>query len=162
MRHRELWSLIKERKLPPIDERVRENTGKAIRNGFIFLAVAIAILLLPFSVILTEGPDTVDVLASLFLSAGLIYLLSYLFYDRAEPKMTERRLKVLKTFLLIAGISLGVAIISIFLHNFIYSIFGVEEPVFFGISVFIAPLALAVGLIGSLVIFIVGLAGKSS
>ena len=161
MRHRELWSLIKKRKMPPIDERVRENTGKAIRNGFIFFAAATAFLMLPFSVILTEGPDTVHVLGGLFLAAGLVYLLSYLFYDRAEPKMEERKLSMLKTFLVIAGISLATFIISVFLHNALSGLFGVEEPVFFCIAVFVAPLALAVGLIGSLVVFIMALAGKS-
>lgn len=33
--YREIWSLIRRRKLPPIDERVKENTGKSVRNGFI-------------------------------------------------------------------------------------------------------------------------------
>lgn len=162
MRHRELWSLLRKRRLPPVDERVRENTGKAIRNGFIFLAAVTAILMLPFTVILTEGPDTVTVLAGLFLSAGLVYLLSYLFYDRAGPKMSEKRLKLLKAFLLVVGISVGAFIISVFLHNVLGGLFGVEEPVFFIISVVLAPLALVVGLIGSLVLFIMGLAGKSS
>ena len=60
MRHRELWSLFSKGKLPPVDERVRENTGKAIRNGFIYFAAATAFLMLPFSVILTEGPDPVQ------------------------------------------------------------------------------------------------------
>jgi hypothetical protein len=162
MRHRELWSLIRTRKLPPVDERVRENTGKAIRNGFIYFAAATAFLMLPFGVILTEGPDTVHVLAGLFLSAGLVYLLSYLFYDRVEPKVAERRLKMLKTFLLIAAISVGAFIISVFLHNALSGLFGVEEPVFFCIAVFVAPVALAVGLVGSLVLLIMGLAAKSS
>lgn len=162
MRHRELWSLIRRRKLPPLDERVRENIGRATRNGFIFFAIATAVLMLPFSVMLTGGPDTVGVLAGLFLSAGLVYLLSYLFYDRAEPKMSEVRLRQLKTFLMVAGISLGTFIISVFLHNALSGLLGVEEPVFFIIAVFIAPLALAVGIIGSLVLFIVGLAGKTS
>lgn len=172
MRHRELWSLVKKRKLPPVDERVRENTGKAIRNGFIFFAIVTALLMLPFSVILTEGPDMVQVLAGLFLSAGLVYLLSYLFYDRAEPKMTERRLRMLKTFLLIAGISLAAFIISVFLHNAIYGLFihffgadfwertGIgDEPVFFFIAL-LSVVVLAVGLIGSLVVFIKGLLSK--
>jgi len=162
MRHRELWSLIKKRKLPPVDERVRENTGKAIRNGFIFFAVATALLILPFSVKLIRGPDTVQVLAGLFLSAGLVYLLTYLFYDRAEPKMGERRMRMLKTFLLVVGISLGTLVISIFLHNVISGWLEVEEPVFFVIAVLVAPLALAVGLIGSLVLFIMGLVSKPS
>ena len=162
MRHREIWSLIRKRKLPPVDERVRENTGKAIRNGFIFFAAATAVLLLPFSVILTRGPDTVHVLSGLFLSAGLVYLLSYLFYDRAGPKMGERRLRMLKIFLLIAGISLGTFIISVFLHNVLSGLWGIEEPVFFCIAVFIAPPALVVGLIGSLVLFVMGLVSKPS
>jgi len=38
--HRGLWSLIKREKLPAIDERVRENVGKSVRNGFIFFAIA--------------------------------------------------------------------------------------------------------------------------
>lgn len=174
MGYREIWSLIRRRKLPPIDERVRENTSKSIRNGFIFLVFALAFLMLPFSVRLTEVPDTVHVLGGLFLSGGAVYLLSYLFYDRVEPTLGGRGLKILKTFLLIAGISLAAFIISVFLHNAIYGLFiyffgedfweriGVgDEPVFF----FIALLSVAtfvVGLIGSLVLFIKGLFSKTS
>lgn len=160
--HRELWSLLRRRKLPPIDERVRENTGKSIRNGFIFFVLATAFLMLPFSVRLIEGPDTVHVLGGLFISAGAVYLLSYFFYDRVEPNLGDRGLKLLKTFLLVAGISLGAFIISVFLHNALSGLFGVEEPVFFIISVFICPLGFAVGIIGSLVIFIKGLFSKTS
>ncbi len=155
--HRELWSLIRWRKLPPIDERVRENISKSVRNGFIFFALASAFLMLPFSVFLIEAPNTVHVLGGLLLSGGTVYLLSYLFYDQAEPKLGERGLKMLKTFLLVAGISLGAFIISVFLHNAISGLFEIEEPVFFFIAVFITPLAFAVGLIGSLVIFVRGL-----
>ncbi|NIX01006.1 MAG: hypothetical protein GWN13_22755, partial [Phycisphaerae bacterium] len=46
--YREIWSLIRRKKLPPIDERVRENTSKSIRNGFIFLVITLAFLMLPF------------------------------------------------------------------------------------------------------------------
>ena len=155
--HREFWSLIRRRKLLPIDERVRENASKSVRNGFIFFAVASALLMLPFSVILISTPDIVHVLGGLFLSAGAVYLLSYLFYDRVEPKLDEGGLKMLKTFLLVAGISLGAFIISVFLHNAVSGLFGIEEPVFFFIAVFITPLAFAVGLVGSLVLFVKGL-----
>jgi len=171
--HRELWSLIRRRKLPPIDERVRENTSKAIRNGFVFLVIALAFLLLPFSVILIETPNIVHVLGGLFLSGGVVYLLSYLFYDQAEPKLDERGLKMLKTFLLVAGISLGAFIISVFLHNAIYGLFiqffgadfwdriGVkDEPVFFIVAL-LSVVAFAVGIIGSLVIFIKGLFSRA-
>jgi len=172
--HRELWSLLRRRKLPPIDERVRENTGKSIRNGFIFFALATAFLMLPFSVRLVEGPDTVHVLGGLFISAGAVYLLSYLFYDRVEPGLGEKGLKLLKTFLLVAGISLGAFIISVFLHNAIYGLFihffgadfwdrigMADEPVFFFVAL-LSVVAFAVGIIGSLVIFIKGLFSKTS
>jgi len=171
--HRELWSLIRRRKLPPIDERVRENTNKSIRNGFVFLVIALAFLLLPFSVILIETPNIVHILGGLFLSGGIVYLLSYLFYDQAEPKLGERGLKMLKTFLLVAGISLGAFIISVFLHNAIYGLFihyfgadfwdriGIrDEPVFFIVAL-LSVVAFAIGIIGSLVIFIKGLFSKA-
>ena len=172
--YREIWSLIRRKKLPPIDERVRENTSKSIRNGFIFLVITLAFLMLPFSVRLIEAPETVHVLGGLFLSGGAVYLLSYLFYDQVEPNLGERGLKRLKTFLLITGISLAAFIISVFLHNAIYGLFiyffgadfwdriGItDEPVFFIIAL-LAVVAFVVGLIGSLVIFIKGLFSKTS
>jgi len=171
--HRELWSLIRRRKLPPIDERVRENVSKSVRNGFIFFAIASAFLMLPFSVRIIEGPDTVHVLGGLFLSGGMVYLLSYLFYDRVEPRLGERGLRMLKMFLLVAGISFAAGIISVFLHNAIYGLFihffgadfwdriGVgDEPVFFFLSL-LSIVAFAVGIIGSLVMFIKGLFSKA-
>ena len=172
--HRELWSLLRRRKLPPIDERVRENTSKSIRNGFIFFVIATAFLMLPFSVRLAETPDTVHVLAGLFISAGAVYLLSYLFYDRIAPNLGERGLRMLRIFLLVAGISLGAFIISVFLHNAIYGLFihffgedfwervGLgDEPVFLFIAL-ISVLSFAVGLIVSLVVFIKGLFSKTA
>ena len=172
--HREFWSLITKRRLPPFDERVRENISKSIRNGFIFFVLASAFLMLPFSVFLLETPDTVHVLGGLFVSAGTIYLLSYIFYDRVEPKLDKKGLGILKIFLLLTGISVAAFIISVFLHNAIYGLFihwfgedfwgkiGIaDEPVFFFIAIFIAPLGFAVGIIGSLVIFLKGLFTKA-
>ena len=162
MMHREIWSLITKRKLPPVDERVKENTTRAVRNGFIYFAAATAILMLPFTIVLTRGRDTIHVLAGLFLSAGLVYLISYLYYDRAQPRMSEKLSRLLKAFLLIAALSVGAFIICVFLHNMLGALLGVEEPVFFIMAVIVSPLALAVGLIGSLVVFIMGLSGKTS
>jgi len=172
--HREFWSLIRKRKLPPIDERVRENVSKSIRNGFIFLIIALAFLMLPFSVRIIETPNTVHVLGGLFVSGGAVYLCSYLFHDRVKPKLDEGRLRMLRIFLLVAGISLAAFIISVFLHNAIYGLFihwfggdfweriGIgDEPVFFIIAL-LSVLSLVVGLIGSLVMFIKGLFGKIS
>ena len=158
--HRELWSLIRTKKLPPVDERVRESSSKAVRNGFVFFAIATVFLMLFFTVNQSANPDIAHVLGGLFLSAGVVYLLSYLFYDRSEPKLDERGLKLMKTFLLVAGISLGAFIISVFLHNIISGLLGVDEPVFFVIATIMSPLALAVGIIGSLVIFLKGLFAK--
>ena len=110
--HRELWSLIRRRKLPVIDERVKENTSKSVRNGFIFLVMALAFLILPFTVRLTEGPETMHVLGGLLIAGGITYLLSYIFYDRVEPGLGERGLKILRIFLLVTGISLASAIIK--------------------------------------------------
>lgn len=163
MGHRELWSLLRRRKMPPIDERVKENTSKSVRNGFIFFTVATAFLMLPFSVRLVEKPDTVQVLGALFIAAGVVYLFSYLYYERVEPRLDERSMKLFKTFILIAGISLGALVISIFLHNAISALVmhflgsEFEEPVFFIVATIICPLGLAVGVIGSLVMYFKGL-----
>jgi len=162
MGHRELWSILTTRKLPPFDERLRECIGKSVRNGFAFLIFALAFLMLPFSTILITRPDTAHILGGLLLSGGAVYLLSYIFYDRVESKLGEKRLKMLKVFLTTCGISVAAFIISVFLHNALSGLFGIEEPVFFFISVFIAPLGFAVGLIGSLVIFIQGFLAKTS
>ena len=166
MGHREVWSLIRRRKLPVIDERVKENLNKSVRNGFIFLVIALAFLMLPFSVRLIETPDTVHLLGGLFLSGGIVYLFSYLFYDRVQPVLVAGESKMLRTFLLITGTSFAALIISIFLHNAIYALFilwfgedfwdrtGIgDEPVFFVISL-LSAVAFVVGIIGSLVIFI--------
>jgi len=155
--HRELWSLLTTRKLPPFDERVKDNTSRSIRNGFIFFVLASVFLMLTFSINQSWKPDLLHVLGSLFIAAGAVYLLSYLFYDRAQPNLSERGSKMLKIFLILAGSSVAVFILSVFLHNMISGLFDKEEPVFFVIATIIAPLGLIVGLIGSLVLFLMGL-----
>lgn len=161
LRYREIWSLLRWRRLPPVDERVRENTGKSIRNAFVFVALAIGVLLLPFGLDIIGKPGTLDVLSALFLSVGLVYFLSYLYYDRAEPRMTAKRQGLLRALLLIAGLSLGVGVIGVFLHNAVSMLSGgFEEPVFFIIGVIVAPLGVVVGLSGSLVVYIMGLSAK--
>lgn len=159
--HRELWALLRKQKLPPADERVRENVTKAIRNSFIFFAVATALMMLPFGLDLLGKPGTLDVLSVLFLSVGLVYMLSYTYYDRAEPKMSAKLQGLLRVFLLTAGLSLGAAVISIFIHNVVGRLLAVEEPVFFIIGVIVAPLGVVVGLLGSLVVYIMGLTDRA-
>jgi len=173
--HRELWYVIRGRKMPVLDERIRDNTGKSMRNGFIFFAVASAFLMLFFSLNRSASPQTVHVLGGLFLSVGAVYLLSYIFYDKAEPKLDEKWSRLFRIFLLTAGISLGAFIISFVLHNAIYGLFiylfgadfwdkigMADEPVFFILAVIICPLAFAVGVIGSLAVFLKGLFSRVS
>ena len=161
MRHREIWSLITTRRMPPVDERVKENTGKAIRNGFVYFAIITAVLMMPFGEIVTDRVETPYVLAGLFLSTGLVYMLSYLFYDRAEPEISQQHRKLLKLFTILAALSLPTFIIGAIMHNALSALLNVEEPVFFIIAVIVAPLVLAVGLLGSLVLFFMGLVSRS-
>jgi len=60
----------------------------------------------------------------------------------------------LKKFLLLMGISAGAFVVSVLLHNAIYGLFGIEEPVFFCIAVFLCPAAFLVGAVGSIVLAI--------
>jgi len=161
MGHREVWSLLRRRKLPVIDERVRENLSKSVRNGFVFLAATLAFLMLPFSTTLVKQPGLEHVLGGLFIAGGVAYLLSYVHYDGVEPRLSERRRKMLKAFLIVAGVAVATFVISVFLHNALSALFDIEEPVFFTIAVIISPLALLVGLIGSLVVFVMGLLNKA-
>ena len=58
-----------------------------------------------------------------------------LFHDQMEPKIAERRLRMLKAFLLVAGISFAVFIVGTVLHGVIGAILGIEEEL---VSFFIA------------------------
>jgi hypothetical protein len=119
-------------------------------------------LMMPFGEITTDRLDTPHVLGALFLSSGLVYMLSYLFYDRAGVEIPPRRRKLLKWFLILGVMSLPTFIVGVFMHNALAALFNVEEPVFFVIAVIVAPLLLAAGLLGSLVILFMGLLGNSS
>ena len=78
-----------------------------------------------------------------------------LFDDQVEPKLAERRYKMLKVFLLVAGISLAVGIVGGILHNALYGLSETEEPVSFVIAL-VALWAFFIATIGGLVIFLRG------
>ena len=159
---REIWHLARYRKLPPFDERVQENIKKAARNSFVYMSVATVFLTLAYAINIDYVVDyePLQVLSWLLISGGLVYLLGYIFYDRAEPKLRAPEVKRFWTFLRILGIAFGSGITSIFLHNLIGRLGAVEEPVFFIIGVLLAPAAMGVGLVGSLVMFGKGLVRK--
>jgi hypothetical protein len=159
---REIWHLARYRQLPPFDERFQENVKKAARNSFVYMSVAVVFLTLAYAINIDYVVDYEphQVFSWLLISSGLVYLLGYLFYDRAEPKLRPKEVKRFWTFLRIAGIAFGSGITSIFLHNVIGRLGVVEEPVFFIIGVLLAPAAMGVGLVGSFVFFIKGLSRK--
>ncbi len=78
-----------------------------------------------------------------------------IFDDQMEPKLAERRYKMLKVFLLVAGISLAVGIVGVILHNALYGLSEIEEPVSFFIAIS-ALWVFFIATIGGLVIFLKG------
>ncbi len=78
-----------------------------------------------------------------------------IFHDQMEPKLAERRLKRLKVFLLVAGISLAVGIVGVVVHNVLYGLSEIEEPVSFFIAIS-ALWVFFIATIGGLVIFLKG------
>ncbi len=57
-------------------------------------------------------------------------------------------------FLVVTAFSPLLFVAGVVLHNVIYGLTHVEEPVFFLIAVVVAPVAFAVGIVGSLVMLI--------
>jgi len=93
----------------------------------------------------------------------LIYLIivvrkkkTKIFHDQMEPKLAERRYKMLKTFLLVAIISFVVIIVDFILA---FTLFSLLEPVVSVCLNIVVPVALGVfviATIGSQVIFLKG------
>ncbi|MCX6012740.1 MAG: hypothetical protein NTV30_04900 [Chloroflexi bacterium] len=78
-----------------------------------------------------------------------------LFHDKVEPNSAERLYKILKAFLLIAGVSLAVSVIAIVLHNGLSALNETDES----ISFYTGLVALGVFMIATicgLVIFLIG------
>ena len=78
-----------------------------------------------------------------------------IFHDQMEPKLAESRLKRLKIFLLVAGISIAVAIVGVVGHNVLYGLTKIEESVFFTIAL-VGLYVLIIATVGALVIFLKG------
>ena len=78
-----------------------------------------------------------------------------IFHDQMEPKLAERRYKMLKTFLLVAIISLPVFIVGIIVDIAILYPSGIREPVY-GVIAYSAFGVFVIATIGSLVIFLKG------
>ena len=128
--------------------------------------------MLPFGTGFIENVEIVHILSGLFLSAGTVYLLSYIYYEKVAVALDGKWKKAWRVFLLITGISLGVFIVSVFLHNAVYGLlelwFGegfwerigvTDEPVFFFLAMLSAA-SFAAGIVGTLVVYVRGLIRK--
>jgi len=78
-----------------------------------------------------------------------------IFHDQMEPELAERRLKMLKVLLLVAGIALVVAIVGVILHNALSALSGTEEQVWFWVAL-VALYAFVAANTGGLIVFIKG------
>ena len=78
-----------------------------------------------------------------------------IFHDQMEPELAERRLRRLKIFLRVGGISFVVGIVGVIGHNVIYGLTEVEESVFFTIAL-VGLFVFFIATIGGLVIFLKG------
>ena len=155
--HRELWSFVRYRRLPVIDERVRDNLTNAMRltGGFFFIASIVLILLMRFN-IFHDTPKEL-IISGLLVIVGVVYLIGYHYYDRVRPNLGERATRWLKICLITAGLSLSTIALAITLHNLVSAWFGFEEAFFFILGLLVAPAVLSASLLGSLAVFIKGL-----
>ena len=78
-----------------------------------------------------------------------------IFHDQMEPELAERRLRRLKIFLRVGGISFVVGIVGVIGHNVIYGLTEVEESVFFTIAL-LGLFVFFIATIGGLVLFLLG------
>jgi hypothetical protein len=155
--HRELWSLVRYRRLPVIDERVKDNLTSAMRlTGILFFILNIVlILMLRFNVF--KGTQTSLLISGQLVLVGMVYLIGYHYYDRVLPHLGERAVRWLRICLITAGISLSTIALAIVLHNMVSALLGLEEGFFFILGLLVAPAVLVISLLGSLGIFIKGL-----
>jgi heme/copper-type cytochrome/quinol oxidase subunit 4 len=120
--HREIWSLIRHRKLPPIDERISENISKSLRNSFIFFILLIIFTILIYSTLPSTllKPALESYLAVLLACIGIIYALSYLYFDRIEANLSNMSEKVLRYCMIIGIASLLIVFTNVFYPSAIY------------------------------------------
>jgi hypothetical protein len=160
--HREIWSLLRHGRLPVIDERVRDNLSGAMRlTGVFFFIASICILLLLRFDVFKDTPKELIFSGQLVL-VGLVYLIGYHYYDSVRPNLGGKAKKWLRVCLISAGLALSTIAMAIVLHNLMSVWFNIEEAFFFILGLIVAPLVLAVSLVGCLTVFIKGLFGTTS
>ena len=125
-------------------------------NKKLLIGIIVVIVVFVITVAILRNPFFATTLTFLIPLAVWIYLVWMvrkkkvnLFHDQVEPKIAERRLKMLKALLLVAGISLAVSIVGMALHGVLSVMNQIEEPVSFyialvGLYMFIIATQLAI------------------
>lgn len=78
-----------------------------------------------------------------------------IFNDQIEPNIAQKLLKRLKVFLIVGGFSFLLFMIGAVVHNVLYGLTEVEEPVSFIIAL-VALFVFVLATVGALVIFLKG------
>ncbi len=159
--HREIWSLIRYRHLPVIDERVRDNLTNAMRLTGIFFFIVSIIIIVAMRFDVFENTPMELIISGQLLVIGIVYVLGYHYYDRVRPNLGERSRRWLKICLITAGLSLSTTALAIALHNLVSYWFHFEDAFFFILALLAAPAVLAFSLLGVVIIYISGFFGSA-
>ncbi len=127
--------------------------NKKLVIGIIVIIVVFVIAAAILGVILRNPLYLVNLLTIWIPLEVWIYLVWMVW--KKKTNLAEGRLKMLKVFLLVAGISLAVGIVGVILHNALYGLFEKEEPVSFFIAI-VALYLFIIATIGGLLIFLKG------
>jgi len=160
--HREIWSLVKYRRMPVIDERVQNNLTGAMRitGAFFFIASIVLILLLRFNVF--KGTPTSLIVSGQLVIVGFVYVTGYYYYDRVRPCLSGKAVRWLRICLITAGLCLSTIALAIVLHNLVSAWLGFEDAFFFILGLLVAPAVLVISLLGCAAIYIKGLCASFS
>jgi heme/copper-type cytochrome/quinol oxidase subunit 4 len=133
--------------------------SKALRNSFIFFGMVIIFTIFTYATVPQDllRPDLEIYLAALLAFAGILYMLSYLYYDRIEANLSSKESGFLKVTLPAGGISFLV-FFNTFYAGSIYP--SMEWLAFHRIMLIGSALIFAIAIVGNLTIFLKTLISK--
>lgn len=114
---KEIWSLIRHGKLPPIDERIKDNVNRAMRNSFALFLVLSLISVVMYTIDSSPDKSSNIQYSEFYILPPLIYMLVfyilfYFYYDRIENQLPGIENVIFKAFALITGISVIMFIVN--------------------------------------------------
>ncbi len=128
--------------------RVTTNKELLIRVIVVFgIAVATLLLIAPLA------------LAALVIWIYLVWSVwkkkTNIFQDQMEQRLAEKRYRMLRVLLLVAGVSLALGAVGVIVHNALYGLSEIEEPASF-FTGFLSLWMFTMATIGGLVVFVKG------